>query len=963
MHSSQSKNKFVNIPLLSPLFFNFDALIFIVILINPYYMKKILKITGIVLLSLLLLIITLPFVFKGKINELIKTEINKNVNAKVDYSGFSFSLLRSFPDFSVRLDNLQVIGINEFDGDTLLTLGSFYARLDLLSVIKMDNIDIKALSLSDMGLNVITLPNGKANWDIAKADTAAVVADTATATASPFKLQLKKFEIKDARIKYDDRVSNMQASIKGFNFLLSGDLSDKKTLLEILSGIDQISFAMDGIPYLNKASMKFKGAIDADLEHSVYLLKENEFSLNEILLAWSGSIAMPGDTMEVDVKFNTAKKEFKSLLSLIPLIYTKDFETVKTQGDLLLEGYVKGQMYDSIMPNAGIKLLVSNAMFRYPDLPRSVEKIAIDLSAFYDGKQMDNSLLDINAFHFEIGNNPMDLVLNIKTPISDPSLNAKFNGSIDFEGLRDVMPLDSIELKGKLTAALDMMGSLSMIEKEQYESFKADGFIKLNGFEFKSADLPTAFLIRNAVLNFTPKIVQLEDFDATLGNSDFKLAGELTNFIPYALSDKTLSGKLSFNSNLLDLNQFMSEEPAAAETTTTDTSAMELIELPKNIDFAMTSKISRINFDKLIISNVDGTIYLKDGKAVMEKLAMNLLEGSLLLSGEYNTQDLTKAFVDFNMDIKGFDIPASFVAFNTVQKLAPVAKNAKGKYNLAMSFRSFLDAQMSPVMSSVVGEGSFSSANVEIVNSNMFGKIADQLKNDKYRNLSLKDVAFTFQIKDGRIYLDPFDTKMGASTFNISGDQGIDQSMNYKILYAMPRSEFGGAANALLNNLSDQAASKGVNVAMADVVKINVLAGGTISDPKISLSLSEDGKTGVKDMVKDQVKKVVEEKKAEVKAKVKEEAEKLIAKAQKEADEVKAAAAKAAEITRKEANANADRLEKEASGKPKLLKDAAKKSADKIRSEGDKKANQIIQEGNQKADLIMQKARAEADKL
>jgi len=52
-------------------------------------MKKALKITGISFLALLLIIIALPFIFKGKIIELVKTETNNMLNAKVDFGDFS----------------------------------------------------------------------------------------------------------------------------------------------------------------------------------------------------------------------------------------------------------------------------------------------------------------------------------------------------------------------------------------------------------------------------------------------------------------------------------------------------------------------------------------------------------------------------------------------------------------------------------------------------------------------------------------------------------------------------------------------------------------------------------------------------------------------------------------------------------------------------------------------------------
>ena len=53
-------------------------------------MKKIIKWISILILVLLVLLITLPFLFKDKIVTKIKAEANKTLQAKFDFGDFSF---------------------------------------------------------------------------------------------------------------------------------------------------------------------------------------------------------------------------------------------------------------------------------------------------------------------------------------------------------------------------------------------------------------------------------------------------------------------------------------------------------------------------------------------------------------------------------------------------------------------------------------------------------------------------------------------------------------------------------------------------------------------------------------------------------------------------------------------------------------------------------------------------------
>ncbi|HMH34852.1 MAG TPA: hypothetical protein VK543_17575, partial [Puia sp.] len=97
-------------------------------------LKKIAKISGIVLIVLIALAFTLPFLFKGKIMAIVRTEINKNVNASVDFKDINISLFRHFPRLAVGLERLQVVGTGDFEKDTLIAAKQIDVALNLMSL-------------------------------------------------------------------------------------------------------------------------------------------------------------------------------------------------------------------------------------------------------------------------------------------------------------------------------------------------------------------------------------------------------------------------------------------------------------------------------------------------------------------------------------------------------------------------------------------------------------------------------------------------------------------------------------------------------------------------------------------------------------------------------------------------------------------------------------------------------------
>jgi hypothetical protein len=933
-------------------------------------MKKFIKWFLVAIVALVVLVlaaaIIIPIVFKPQLMEMAKTEINKNVNAKVEFSDFKVSILKGFPDVYIGLMNLSVVGINDFEGDTLVAFREFSVRVDIKSVFAMKNILVKSVLLDSPTMNAIVNRDGKVNWDIAIPSEAAEepTEEPATEESSAFKASLKKFEIRNAKIRYIDLESDMKATLANLNFLLSGNMGLDYTTLKMSTTVEKFNFYMDGIRFMKDASLGFDAEIGADLVNSVYKFNDNVFSLNDLTLKFDGEVRMPTDDIDVDIVFATKKADFKSLLSLVPAIYMTDFEGLKTSGKLSLDGFVKGTVGETTLPNVSMNLMVDNARFQYPDLPKSAENINVDAKIFYDGINDDKTTVDVNKFHIELGGNPFDATLTVRTPMSDMQLAGAIKGIVDFGTLADVVPMEETTIKGILDCNLAFGGLMSYIEKEQYDKFKADGDLKLRNFEFVSPDMPQGIKIVEAILSFSPKYVQLANFDARMGNSDFRMNGRLENFIPFALKDETLKGNLNFFSSLIDVNEIMGES-SETEEIPQDTIPMSIIEIPKNIDFTLAADVKKILYDKMEIEAMRGQIVVRNGVAKMNNLAMNMLQGSLTLNGEYSTQNVEVPTVDFAMDIKNFDIPSAVKSFGMLEKLAPQVKNLTGNVSSKLTLNAALDSTMGPILNTVNSKGRFASQNIAVVNSKVLGKAADLLKYEDLRNPKLKNLDAGFSVKDGVVTIEPFDTEMAGVGMNFGGSMTLDQVLDFKIKLDMPKSKLGPASDAL-NYISTAAAAKGVNVGMGDKVKIGLKVTGTATDPKVGID-GGDATQSVKEQVKEQVKEVVKEQvdkaKEEARLRAREEADKLIADAEKQADAIRKEADALAAKIRSEADAKAKKVEEEAKGKNPLVQQAAKKSADQIRKEGDASANKVTREADAKAQALVDKAKAEADKL
>jgi hypothetical protein len=100
-------------------------------------MKKFFKWTGITVGVIFLLLLIAPFLFKGKIEAAIKQAANDNLNAKVNWTDVSLSLIRNFPNLRIAIEGFTVDNTTApFDSVRLAQIGSLEAVVDIKSLIR-----------------------------------------------------------------------------------------------------------------------------------------------------------------------------------------------------------------------------------------------------------------------------------------------------------------------------------------------------------------------------------------------------------------------------------------------------------------------------------------------------------------------------------------------------------------------------------------------------------------------------------------------------------------------------------------------------------------------------------------------------------------------------------------------------------------------------------------------------------
>lgn len=757
-------------------------------------MKKGLKITGIVLVVILAIMITIPFLFSGKIETIVKREANKMLDAEFDFASLNISLFKNFPKASITLKDFYVRGIDEFEKDTLASAKELTATVNIMSLFGDSGFDIDQIILNKGQVKAHILSNGKVNWDILKdSDTKEEITEEVAeetvekeeGDADGFKLKLRKLAINDLNLVFDDREGDQFASISNFNLILSGDLSSQKTLLKINAETPTLTYKSGNI-ILPAISLKTNIDLDADLVNKVFTLQKNELQINAIKTSIDGWVGLlENEGMELDLKLNTSEIGFKEILSLIPAIYTTDFKQIKTDGTATLTAYAKGKMVGENLPAFDITLDIKDASFRYPSLPAGVDQITVHANVSNPGGSADRTDIKLSPFTFRMANNPFKIDATVSTPLSDPNFNIKMGGKLDLGKIKEVYPLEDTQLNGNIQANLAIAGQMSFIEKEQYEKIQSSGTIEISNMSIESEDSPN-IKIDKSLLTFSPQFLKLSETTIFLGDNDITLDSQLNNYIGFALKGSTIRGTLNVNSNHLNLNEFMGGD-AVAETEN-DSTSFGVIEIPKNIDFNMSANFKEVLFNKMKFNNVKGGIQIKEGKANMSNLALNTMGGEVIMNGFYSTEKIEHPTINASFALNQLSFAETYKDLDMIKSLAPLFSSLKGNFSGSMKLVTELNESMDPVYPTLFANGNLKTQDISLSEVDIVQKLAKALKQEEFVNRPIKDLDLDFEIKEGMLETKPFEFNMGDYKLSVGGKTGLDQSIEYNGSLVLPQS-------------------------------------------------------------------------------------------------------------------------------------------------------------------------------
>jgi AsmA protein len=416
-------------------------------------LKKILiktvKITGISIVSLIVILFLLPYILPNTISDKVKQLVNRSINGEVNFSKARLTFFNHFPALTMTLQDFSLKGSPPFKSDTLLAANEVAFGINIFSLIK-GNIEVDQFFITEGKINVKVNEQGDANYNVYQSSSSS---DTSSSSAgdTTAALKIERIVIEKTDLHYDDLSSAILINAQGLDYTGRGDLS--KAVFDLKSHLTVKKFDLyyDRYPYIMQKK------IDADLLTSINTnslalrFPKNTLHLNRLPMDFKGSFDFVEGGYDMNFQISTAAADLDDVMTALPPQYQGwlDKTTIKGKTDFKATLAGKYIAATQTMPDFALDLQVRKGSIAYEKAPVALSNLYLDMDYKLPGFDIEKQDLKLDSAFFNIGKDYFSTTLDLKG-LSSPQVKAKANTSLDLASLDQALGLADYDLKGRL---------------------------------------------------------------------------------------------------------------------------------------------------------------------------------------------------------------------------------------------------------------------------------------------------------------------------------------------------------------------------------------------------------------------------------------------------------------------------------------------------------------------------------
>ena len=724
-----------------------------------------------------------------KILATILTQLNSNVNGKIEVGSMETTLLKGFPGVSVSLKKVllrdSLWAQHKHD---LLNAADIDVSLNIFSLIG-GSININKIGINNAGIYVYTDSTGYSNTSMFKSKTPNAPKDPK---------EQKEFQIKRVDFNNVNLIVDNQRRFKLFHFLVD----------ELKGKIDYPDSGWNGNIKLKTTIKNFafntkKGSFlkDKTLNGTLIAHYNNE---TKAVTIDQERLDIGGDEFYIGAKIDLAKDEsafaisvradkilYKNIaLILSPNISSKLLKFAIDEPIAVVGSIVDDGNKDGTDPKIDVRMTVKNNIVTIP----SGQLTNCNFTGTFTNKDTvskaigdENSAIRFYALTGDYYNAPLKVdtfsITNLARPLAAGLVTSQFS----------LEKLNS-SLGGETYSFKNGTADLRLYCKADIDNFRFTKPVLSGNVVIKNADityLPRNMKLVNSslTLNFNQKDLNITNSRFQLGKSILNMNCSIENFLNFYYTDpEKILVDLKLSSPQLNLSEFMfflGPRKAVKKKPKTNNSIKEVSDQLSAVleasKIQIQLNVNKAIYEKFIAKNLNANISLLGDGIYFNKINVSHAGGNVNLTGNIKQTGSINKFA-IKSSINGVNVGEFFHAFDNFGQTSITNKNLRGYLSAKVDASGSMTEKGTMVKRSMYGQVIFNLSKAALVGFEPIEKVGKfAFPNRNLSNIEIPKLDGTLTLNGDKINISPMQVNSSVLNFDVKGIYGLNNGTNIEV--------------------------------------------------------------------------------------------------------------------------------------------------------------------------------------
>lgn len=720
----------------------------------------------------MVLLYALARVYNDELKELALAEINKGLKTKVDVREVELTLIERFPRASLRFSDVLIQGTMSAQ-DTLLAAETVHLEFGLFDILR-GKYTVRSVGVSHAKVMIKRNAEGENNYRFWK---------ESEGDGGDFRFSVDELIIEKSTLEWADLQARLWAEFAVDNARLRGSYASGilETNLNFEGSIN--SWQMPWSPKLENKRLNMEGKLIVDSDKNLLRFDPLSILLNDLPFDIRGTINT-GDTLALNLEILSPEADLASVVSILPSEIDEKMADYAISGRANLKASLKGIIQSGRSPEIDIEIPVEKGNFNHK--PSGAEMSELNTDILYT-LQGGVSKFDIRNLEGSFQGSPFAIQGTIINPAS-PRFDLSCRGEFPLAEVLAFFRLDSlVQAQGIITLSGNFAGQFqdpAKILPEEWSQLQMSGNLQFEKVALSMAGNNTRLEKLQGRCDIEGNSLRTQDLQLRVNNNDFVLNGNLSDLLPYLLTD---SGVLVVNAECtagnVNLDAFLSGG---------DASEASDITMPERITLKLGVNWQKTTFRQFAAEDILGSLKYAEGVLSLDPLSLRTCDGKLNCSLKL-TDKLTRFDLSAVGDLQAVDLKKLFHAFENFGQTFLTKDNLKGKLtsNFVLGVQTDKRLEIRPKTLSCVAQ--MKVENGELIQLTSLRNLGDYLKSKKVlsvfvdadgldkklRHITFATLENTIRVKDGVIIIPFMEIKSSALDITAEGQQTFDNKIDY----------------------------------------------------------------------------------------------------------------------------------------------------------------------------------------